>query len=181
MSDGQGKRILAASTISEEVVFGRPPLWKVFLSSKMRGGSLRAERTAAIEAIDSQSGLAFAWAWEKNSRAGQYCAEAVCVGHAKTCDVLILILGSDLTPVTEKEFEAAGGECAQRVILVKDGVRMRRATKEFLERQRDESTIKKFRNVSELRSHIIDALSFHAVQSARVLQAARMRGRRGLP
>ena len=140
----------------------------------MRGGPLQAERETAIAATNSV-GIACAWAWETDARAGEYCSEAVCIGHAKTSDVLILILGSDLTPITEKEYEAAGSSYAQRIILVKDGIQRRRAAREFLAKERaNKSTTKNFQNLSELRSHIIEALQFHAVQSARLVQANRM-------
>lgn len=140
----------------------------------MRGGTLDAERRAAIAAIDSMS-IAAAWAWEKDAQPGAYCAEGLCVGHARTSDVLILILGSDLTPTTEKEYHAAAEAQAQRIILVKDGVRRRRAAKDFLESERATvATTKNFQNLSELRSHIIEALKCHAVQSSRHAQLARL-------
>ena len=66
-------------------------------------GSLDAEPAAAIVAIDGFRN-AEPWAWERNARAGAYCSVAICVGQARTCDLLVLILGSDLSEITEQEY-----------------------------------------------------------------------------
>lgn len=140
----------------------------------MRGGALEPERRAAILAVDGVS-FAEAWAWEKQAQPGAYCAEAVCLGHARTSDVLILILGADLSSITEKEYQAAAGAEVQRIILVKEGVRRRRAATDFLNRERATvATTKNFQNIAELRTHIVSSLEFHAVQSSRHAQLARL-------
>ena len=48
---------------------------------------------------------------------------------------------------------------------------------EFIRRERDRAITKNFKNVSELRKHISDALTFHAVNSGRERQVARRRRR----
>jgi hypothetical protein len=160
-------------TLTDEILFGRPPRWKIFLSSKMNGDPLRAEREAAVQAIESTA-LARAWCWEQHARAGEFCAEAVCLGHARTSDGLILILGDSLTPVTRKEYVEAGKARAARFILMQDGVARDDEAREFIRRERDEAITKSFANLSELSKHIRDALTYHAVSSARQQQLARL-------
>jgi hypothetical protein len=162
-----------APTLSEEILYGRPPRWKIFVSSKMQGDPLRAERETAVSAIESTP-IAQAWCWERHARAGEYCAVGVCVGHARTSDGLVLILGDTLTPITHQEFTAAGEAGAARFILIQDGVERDAAATEFIRRERDNAVTKNFANLSELRKHIIDALTFHAVNSGRRQQLARL-------
>jgi hypothetical protein len=160
-------------TLTDEILFGRPVRWKIFVSSKMNGDPLRAEREAAVEAIESTA-LAHAWCWERHARAGEYCAEAICVGHARTSDGLLLILGDSLTPITRQEYRAAGEAEAARFILIQDGVDRGADAQEFIRRERDIAVTKNFGNISELRKHIVDALAFHAVNSGRERQLARL-------
>jgi hypothetical protein len=161
-----------ATTISEEMAFGRPPFLKVFVSSRMNG-SLDDERAAAIEEIGSFP-VVEPWAWERSAYAGAYCAVAVCVGEARTSDVLILILGRDLSDITEREYRAAAAARVNCIILVKEGVRRVRAAREFLEsEQRGRVITVNFANLSELRTHINDSIKFHFVSSSREAQMAR--------
>jgi hypothetical protein len=161
-------------TLSDEILYGRPPRWKIFVSSKMRGDPLRAERETAVNAIES-SPLALAWCWERHARAGEYCAVGICIGHARTSDGLVLILGDTLTPITRQEYVAAGKAGAARFILVQDGVDRDSEATEFIRHERDSAVTKNFANLSELRKHVIDALTFHAVNSGRQQQLARLR------
>jgi hypothetical protein len=161
-------------TLSDEILYGRPPRWKIFISSKMQGDPLKAEREAAVNAIESTP-LALAWCWEQHARAGEYCAVGICVGHARTSDGLVLIVGDTLTPITRQEYTAAGEAGAARFIFVQDGVDRDAEAAEFIRRERDNAVTKSFANLSELRKHIIDALTFHAVNSGRQQQLARIR------
>lgn len=143
----------------------------------MRGGALAAERRVAVEAIEELP-IAYAWCWERHAKAGEYCAEAVCINHAATSDGLVLILEDDLTPITQKEYEAAGRAHAPRFIFLKDGAAQTEAASRFVRRQQRQAITRNFRNASELRTFILEALSFHAVTSARQLQLDRARARR---
>ena len=67
---------------------------------------LSKERVAVAAAI-SELGAHQPWWWERDGIAGEYCSEAMCLGHASTSEFLILILGSTLTEITRKEFFAA--------------------------------------------------------------------------
>lgn len=139
----------------------------------MKGGPLKAEREMAVHAIESTS-LAHAWCWERQARAGEFCAEGVCIGHARTSDGLVLILGDTLTPITRKEYLAAGDAHAARFILIQDGVDRDHDAREFIRRERSRAITKNFANLAELQKHIVDALNYHAVNSARQQQLARL-------
>lgn len=165
------------SDLMLEQLFGRPPHLKVFVSSQMQGDVLARERRAAIAAITGL-GFAVAWAWERDAHAGPYCAEGVCVGHASTSDGLVLILGAELTRVTELEYKAAKTQGAACYILCKDGVKRDARTETFIRRERDHAITLSFRNTNELRSHIINALYTNAVQAVR-RDADRRRARPG--
>lgn len=138
------------------------------------GDPLKAERETAVNAIESTA-LAHAWCWERHARAGEFCAPGVCVGHARTSDGLFLILGDSLTPITRQEYVAADDAQAARFILIQDGVDRDDEAREFIRRERDRAITKNFANLSELRKHIIDALTYHAVNSGRQQQLARLR------
>jgi hypothetical protein len=164
---------MTVPTLSEEILFGRPTRWKIFVSSKMQGDPLKVERQMAVDAIESTA-LARAWCWERHVRAGEVCAAGVCIGHARTSDGLVLILGDSLTPITHQEYDAAGEARAARFILIQDGVKRDAEATEFIGRERDRAITKNFANLSELRTHLIDALTFHAVNSGRQQQLARL-------
>lgn len=72
----------------------------------MRGGGLARERAVAIDAIDGAA-IHRARAWERDAHAGPYCSEAVCLGHARMSDALVLLVAEDLTPITRREYLAA--------------------------------------------------------------------------
>jgi hypothetical protein len=160
-------RILERS-LSEEVVFGRPPDYlKVFLSSRMHGGSLAAERRVAIEAIDA-SPLHRAWAWERDAHAGPYSAPTLCVANARTSDALVLILGEDLTTMTKKEFNAARRARVPSFILIKEGVARTPEAERFIGREQARVVTNTFANDAELRTQLQGALRAYAVRVHRV-------------
>lgn len=161
-------RVLERS-LSEEVVFGRPPdHLKVFLSSKMRGGALAAERQVAIEAIDA-SPLHRAWAWERDANAGPYSAPKVCISNARTSDALVLILAEDITTMTRKEFNAARKARVPSFILIKDGVTRTVEADRFISRQQARVVTNSFANDAELRTQVQSALRAYAVRVHRVV------------
>jgi hypothetical protein len=148
----------SGSTPLADDVFARAPRLRIFISSQMRGGALALERKAAIEHIRS-SPYFEPWSWEENAYASPSCSEEVCVGNARNSDGLVLILGEELTPITEKEYLAAKERGVACMILVKEGVSPSRRAARFLETERrDHAVTVNFRNISELRSQITAAL-----------------------
>ena len=51
---------MTVPTLSDEILFGRPMRWKIFVSSKVQVNPLKDEREAAVNAIESTA-LARAW------------------------------------------------------------------------------------------------------------------------
>jgi hypothetical protein len=160
-----------------EHLFGRGPRLKVFVSSQMRRRVLDAERVAAVDAIESTQ-LASAWHWERDAHAGPYCAREVCLGHARTSDGLVLIVGRRLTPLTREEYEAASANGVPRYVFLKQGIGREAATRRFVEtEQRREVVTKGFVNVSELQTQIKEALLHYWVQAVRRENLRRRSGR----
>jgi hypothetical protein len=161
----------------KEMLFGRQPLLKVFVSSQMRGPRIREERRAAVDAIEA-TGLATAWHWERDARAGPYSARDVCIEHAATSDGLVLILAGRLTPVTKAEYTAARNASVPRYVLLRQGARRNAAARGFVRQQQKSSITRSFHNTSELKTHISDALKHNAIQSVR-REIARRRATQG--
>lgn len=153
----------------DELLYGRPDRLKVFVSSEMRSGKLRGERTAAAEAIED-SGFHFAWYWERDADAGPYSSEPVCLGHARTSDCLVLILGGPLTPITRREYEEAWRAGAACFIFVHSEVELDAEASEFLKQEMPHAIYKSFGSPDELKTAIVRSLLRHAVQSARRYQ-----------
>jgi hypothetical protein len=150
-----------------ELMFGRPARLKVFVSSQMRRRVLHSERMATVEAVES-TGLATAWHWERDARAGPYCSEEVCVGNASTSDGLILLLARRLTPITRAEFEAASRNGVPCYVFMRQGSRQDAATRTFVrEHQSGALVTKAFGNTSELQTEVKEALLLYAVQAVR--------------
>jgi hypothetical protein len=160
---------LLERSLSAEVLYGRADHLRVFVSSKMRDGSLRAERRAAVRAINAQPWHR-AWAWETNATAGPYSARRVCIDNAATSDALVLILADDLTPITKSEYLAAKRAQIPRFILVKAGVLQSDVLARFVSREQARQVITvRFRNLRELETAIHNALRAYAVRSHRVV------------
>jgi tetratricopeptide (TPR) repeat protein len=154
------------SAQSRDELFARPPWGKVFVSSKMSGGALQAERAAAIKAIERFPHL-HAWAWERNAAAGPYYSEEECVGHARTSDALVLILEDELTEVTRKEYNAARRRGAHCIVLLKAGVARSASLQRFVARARRRDSTANFGNLSELESQLFSALRTFSIRPAR--------------
>jgi hypothetical protein len=158
--------------LRDELLFGRPDRLKVFVSSEMRSGLFDDERVAAAAAIE-QTGFHFAWYWERDANAGPYSSEAVCLGHARTSDCLILLLATDLTPITRMEYQEAKEAGAACFLLVHSGTELSPEAADFLKREMPHLTYKKFGSATELQSVIVQSLLYHAVQTARRHQLQR--------
>jgi hypothetical protein len=151
----------------DSILFARPEKLKVFVSSQMRGSLLIAERQTAAKAIN-KTGFALAWLWENNACTGPYSAEAVCLGHARTSDGLVLILADQLTPITQKEYEAAHLAGVPCYIFLKQGARRDRKAERFVREGRAKSTITaNFKGLSELETQVTGAIFRYAVDSIR--------------
>lgn len=143
---------------ARELVFGRADRLKVFVSSKMADGALKAERRAAIKIIERFPSMR-AWAWERDAIAGSYYSEEECVGNAATSDALVLILEDELTRTTRKEYAAARRAGAHRIILHRAGVPRSAALQRFIERERKRDAVTAgYGNVSELETRLFEAL-----------------------
>lgn len=161
-----------AVALRDELLFGRPDRLKVFVSSEMRSGLLDAERVAAADAVE-QSGYHFAWYWERDANAGPYSSEGVCLGHARTSDCLILLLATDLTPITRMEYLEAKDAGAACFLFVHSGTELSPESAEFLKQEMPHVIYKKFGSPTELQSAIVQSLLHHAVQATRRHQMAR--------
>ena len=159
-------------TVRDELLFGRPDRLKVFISSEMRSGLLNEERIAAADAVE-ESGYHFAWYWERDADAGPYSSEGVCLGQARTSDCLILLLATDLTPITQMEYEEAKSAGATCFLFVRSGSELSEEASIFLKREMPSAIYKKFRSPIELRSAIVQGLLRNAVQAARRHQMER--------
>jgi hypothetical protein len=143
-----------------ELLYGRPPVLRFFVSSRMNGSPLAKERVAAASAIESL-GFARAWYWERDACAGPYCSEGICIGTASTSDGLVLLLSDDLTTMTQREFEAAQQNGVPYFVFVKDGGQPDDRVRELIDSVRDHGVTVKFRNISELKTQITSALMQH--------------------
>ncbi len=167
-NQGRGRSVVASEPNISDDLFARPDKLKIFVSSKMKGRCLGTERLAAIEAIESVS-FAEPWCWERNSVAGSVCAEAFCLGHARTSDGLVLIVDDDLTTITRKEYKAAYDRGVRCYILQKDrDVQPSLTVQRFINGERKRGAVtKRFQNVSELRTEVTKSLISHAVDAVR--------------
>lgn len=167
----------APLSIGDEL-FLRPSTFKIFISGKMRGAPLKDERVAAAEAVETTQ-FAHAWYWERDANAGPYSSENVCVGHARTSDGLILLLGRSLTDITRAEFRAAHGAGAPCYIFTKSDVTQDKSIRDFVKESRGAAITAPFGNLSELRTQITGALVQFVVGAARrdMLRTRRSRQR----
>ena len=161
----------ASLSLGDEL-FLRPSTFKIFISGKMRGGPLREERVAAAEAVESTQ-FAHAWYWERDANAGPYSSEGVCVGHARTSDGLILILGRTLTDITRAEFRAAHLAGAPCYIFTQSFANQDKAVRKFVKDNRDDAITAPFGNLSELRTQITGALIQFVVGAGREICSGR--------
>lgn len=151
----------------DDILYERPEKLKVFVSSQMRGNVLNSERQAAAKAIE-KTGFAFAWLWENDACAGPYSSEAVCLGHARTSDGLVLILAKQLTPITQKEYETADVAGVPCYIFLKQGSRRDLKADRFIKNVRAKATTTvNFKGLSELETQVTRALFRYAADSIR--------------
>lgn len=112
-------------------LYGRPRAFVVFISSKMAGGALAAEREAAIAAV-AEFRPARSWAWEKDAPAGSFYSEEECVERARTSDALVLIVEDELTPLalmTSTNCRRSSTKASRIRIALRSGRRRRRGSR----------------------------------------------------
>jgi tetratricopeptide (TPR) repeat protein len=151
----------------ENAIYARPAdHWKVFVSSKMAGGALKAERAAAVNAIDAFP-LTRAWVWERDAVAGPYCSEPECVRQAGTADLFVLILSDELTPVTRLEFEAARAASVPAFVFLQADVERDDDTDAFVALVRKNGITQAFSSPGELATQITRAIRTWALREGR--------------
>jgi hypothetical protein len=141
----------------EQEILARPEHLTLFISSKMSGGALKSERRAVARAVEALD-IVKAWYWERDAKAGPVSAVPLCVNKAAASELLVLILEDDLTPTTHKEYMAAKKTGAWCCILVKEGGTLTPKATRFIKRESKAAVYKRFRNASELRTHVMSAL-----------------------
>lgn len=141
------------------LIYARPPEHgKIFVSSKMNGSPLKAERRAAVEAIE-EFPLAHPWAWEDSAEAGPYCSEHECVAQAGTSEGLVLILEDEITPITRSELKAAQAAGVPIFVMLKTGVTRDAELERLIKRIRGEGhTTVNFSSPGELKTRVAKAL-----------------------
>lgn len=147
------------------LIYSRPPEdGKIFVSSKMNGGALKAERRAAVEAIEGISHW-HAWAWESSAAAGPYCSEHECVAQAGTSDGLVLIVEDEITPITCSELKAAQAAGVPIFVMLKTGVARDGELERLVRRIRGEgNTTENFSSPGELKTRVARALRILALR-----------------
>lgn len=130
---------------------------QVFISSKMRKDTLQAERDAAVEVVKRYPGLR-PWHWETCGYAASYPPMEICLKAVKDSDILILLLGYDLTENTRKEHQAAVRLKIPDFIFVKHG-RLKKETHDYLSRHQQRVTYMVFKSINELKTMIAKSLS----------------------
>jgi len=129
---------------------------QVFISSKMRRNALKAERKAAVEAVTRFPGLT-PWNWETCSYAAPYPPMEICLDAVKKSNMLILLLGSDLTDHTREEHETAVRLGIPDFVFVKDGM-LKKETRAYLNGHKNRMTYMLFKSVNELKTLITSSL-----------------------
>ncbi len=149
----------------------------IFVSSKMHGGALRAERDAVIAAVQELP-LTDPWAWEISADAGPYCSESECVRQAGNSDGLVLIVDDEITPITRMEATAARRGGAPVFLMLKTGVERDAELDRFIRELRRHATTANFSSPKELRTRVTSALRTFFLRSWRSrIPATRERGR----
>ena len=153
---------------SRNLIYARPPdYWKIFVSSKMNGGPLKAERLATVEAIEELP-LTRPWAWEHSADAGPYCSERECVAQAGTSDGLVLIVEDEITAITRSELKAAQDAGAPIFLMLKTRVARDVELDRFIKRVRAQAnTTANFSSPEELKTRVTKALRTWAIRSWR--------------
>lgn len=142
---------------------------QLFVSSRIKRG-LKRERLAVISALEGTS-MARAWHWERDGYAVDERYLDVCTRHIHSSDGLVLILGKDLSPSVMAEYVAARSASRPCYAMVKDGCRQDDRLRRFLDQEHPYVIIRRFKNLSELKSHVIDTISSDIAHSWRLARS----------
>ncbi|MGI8406239.1 MAG: hypothetical protein ACR2OE_16020 [Thermomicrobiales bacterium] len=142
---------------------------QLFVSSRIKHG-LKRERLAVISALEDTS-MARAWHWERDGYTADEGYLSLCSRHVHSSDGLVLILGKDLSPNVMAEYIVARTALRPCYAMVKDGCRQDDQLQRFLEKEQQYLIIRRFKNLSELKSHVIDTISSDIAHSWRLARA----------
>lgn len=131
---------------------------QVFISSKMRKDALQAERNAAVQAARCYPGIIRPWHWEICGYAAPYPPMKICLEAVRNSDILILLLGYDLTDNTREEHRTAVRLKIPDFIFVKQG-RLKKETRGYLALHQNRATYMVFKSISELKTMVAKSLS----------------------
>lgn len=109
--------------------------------------------------------MAGTWHWERDGYVTEEGYLTVCMHHVHSSDGLVLILGKDLSPNVMAEYAAARAASRPCYVMVKDGCHQDDNLQRFLIQEQRHVTIRRFKNLSELKSHVIDTISSDMAQS----------------
>lgn len=126
----------------------------MFVSSRI-GVDLDDERRSVAETIDGLStGFARAWLWERDG-AGHRSIKDICCRAAACSDMLILLIGRDVSPIVQAEFEAAHSAGVSCLVFCKPS-KLTPRCRAFLRRLATRGLLPlNFQNDSELRTHLV--------------------------
>ncbi len=154
-------RVKDSLTQSRDDLYSRPLEPKIFISSEMRSKTLSEERVSAATAVES-TGRARAWYWERDSLAGPYSSESVCLGQAKTSDGLILLVTDSITQIVRDEYLAAHNAGAPCFVFLKAIADRDAETVSFVTDVRNQGHVTvSFDNTEDLFKKIVNAINHH--------------------
>jgi len=138
----------------------------MFVSSRI-GLDLDGERELVASTIDDlSSDFARAWLWERDGLGGQSVRET-CLHFARGSDMLILLVGQDVSPIVEAEFDTAFDAGVTCIVLRKPAFATLRCRR-FLTRLARRGVMPlNFQNHSELRTHLIKRINGHLLTAFR--------------
>lgn len=134
---------------------------RVFLSSRLTP-TLRKTRAALARSVESLGvGIARVWMWERNGSEGPSAAD-VCLAVAGECDVVVLLIDGDVSPIVQAEYRTAVSNGARCFAFTRDGSHRKHECAEFLgELAIASHDIMLFRNDSELITQLVRRLRVH--------------------
>lgn len=144
---------------------------QLFVSSRINRG-LNRERLAVISALEDTS-MANTWHWERDGYETDEGYLTVCTKHVHASDGLVLILAKDLSSSVMAEYVSAKAASRPCYVMIKDGCRQDENLQRFLDQEQPYVTIRLFKNLSELKSHVIETISSDMAESWRSVRMGR--------
>ena len=138
---------------------------QVFLSSRIHGG-FDNERSEVADAVEG-TGMAQAWYWERDGYANPEGYREVCILHAKSSDALVMLVDDEISAGMQLEFDAAKAAGRPCYVFIKEECQQGEQLRRSLDEAGVTGAMPNFRNLSELRSHVINALANETARSWR--------------